>query len=109
MHVRGPAHCGAEIEVKLRDGRTYSFAVQDPKGHPENPLSKKQIEQKIKQAEEDYRAAEKKARRDKLIHERGTIRTYDYKTGVVRDHRTGKRSTIKRVLGKGCIEDLADF
>ncbi len=41
-----PEHCGAEVEVKLRDGRTYSFAVQDPKGGPENPLSKRAIADK---------------------------------------------------------------
>ena len=34
------------------------------------------------------------------------VRTYNFKTGVVTDHRTGKQSTIKEVVGKGNLERL---
>lgn len=43
-----PAHCGAEVLIKLRDGRKYSFAVPDARGDPENPLSRKEIELKAR-------------------------------------------------------------
>ena len=53
-------------------------------------------------------AADKKAHRDHVIHNCETIRTYDFKAGVVRDHRTGKVASLKNVLGKGRIELLAE-
>lgn len=34
------------------------------------------------------------------------VRTYDYSTGVVTDHRTGKRASLKDVLEKGKLEKL---
>lgn len=34
------------------------------------------------------------------------IRTYDYSTGIVTDHRTRKQASIKDVLGKGKLEKL---
>lgn len=34
------------------------------------------------------------------------VRTYDYSTGIVIDHRTGKRASIKDVLIKGKLEKL---
>lgn len=43
-----PVHRGAEVLIKLRDGRTYSFAVPDAKGDPENPLSRKEIQSKAR-------------------------------------------------------------
>lgn len=31
----------------------------------------------------------------------GRIRTYNYKQGVVKDHRTGKKADLKKVLNGG--------
>ena len=43
-----PVHRGAEVLIKLRDGRTYSVAVPDAKGDPENPMSRREIEFKAR-------------------------------------------------------------
>lgn len=41
-----------------------------------------------------------------VLAEAGRVRTYDFKSGIVRDHRTGKQASIKEVLVKGNIEKL---
>jgi len=51
-------------------------------------------------------AAEKKARRDHNIHNMKTIRTYDFKRGMVKDHRTGIEAPLHKVLIKGMIDLL---
>lgn len=51
-------------------------------------------------------ADRRKERRDKLIRTRNIIRTYDYKSGRVKDHRTGKSATLDQVLTRGRIELL---
>jgi len=52
------------------------------------------------------RAEAKKKRRDHAIHNEERIRTYDFKKGIVIDHRTGKKASLKEVLGKGRIDLL---
>lgn len=52
------------------------------------------------------KARRKKARRDAAIHEHNRIRTYDFRTGVVTDHRSGKKASLKDVLFKGQLEKL---
>lgn len=67
----------------------------------------KELEKRLDQLKEDEKAAEKKARRDYAIHNEETIRTYDFKKGIVKDHRTGKTASLKDVLVKGKIELVA--
>lgn len=64
------------------------------------------LQQRLDGLAEERRAADKKTRRDYAIHNTETIRTYDYKSGLVRDHRTGKVASIKDVLRKGKINLL---
>lgn len=66
----------------------------------------KVIEQRLKDAVAEEEAARKKSRRDHVIHNTERIRTYDYSRGVVTDHRTGKKASLKDVLGKGKIDLL---
>jgi protein subunit release factor A len=66
----------------------------------------KDIESKVKGAKQKVKDDAKKARRDEAIKPQATIRTYDFKSGLVRDHRTGKSASIKQVLEKGKIELL---
>jgi len=54
----------------------------------------------------DREAAQTKSRRDEAIKPSSAVRTYDYKTGLVTDHRTGKTASIKKVLVKGQLERL---
>jgi len=62
--------------------------------------------EKLQEAEEAERAARAKARRDEAIRNNERIRTYDYSRGVVMDHRTGKKASIKNILVKGLLDLL---
>lgn len=66
----------------------------------------KELEKRIKDVQKEEKAKERKSRRDFLIHNTVTVRTYDFKRNEVRDHRTGKRSTIDQILNKGNLEKL---
>lgn len=52
------------------------------------------------------KAASKKAKRDKAIHNEVTIRTYNFSRDEVKDLRTGKTASIKNILGKARLELL---
>lgn len=64
------------------------------------------LETRLRQLQLARDAAEKKARRDRAIRETETIRTYDFKSSTVKDHRTGKVASIKNVLVKGLLDLL---
>ena len=74
--------------------------------HKNLQMAMRELEKRLEQLKLDKRAAVRKARRDVAIHDHTTIRTYDYKSGLVRDHRTGKTASIKDVLVKGQIDKL---
>lgn len=65
-----------------------------------------EVKVRLRDAANQRRAAEKKARRDEKIKPSTSVRTYDFKSGVVRDHRTKKKASIKDVLEKGKLELL---
>lgn len=91
-------HRPTGIEVVI-DGR---------KQHQNRAQALRELERRLAERKAGQRAAVKKARRDHAIRDGNTpiIRTYDYKDGMVRDHRTKKRAPLKEVLGKGRIELL---
>jgi len=60
-----------------------------------------ELERRLRESKLRQQAAHKKARRDAVIHERTTVRTYDFSRGVVKDHRTGKTASLKNILEKG--------
>jgi len=64
------------------------------------------LEQRVQQSFDDEKAKLKKAHRDKKIHERNIIRTYNYDRGIVKDHRSKKTATIKNILDKGKLDLL---
>ena len=64
------------------------------------------LEQRVHELAQQKKAARRKDARDAKIKERNIIRTYDFKKGIVRDHRSHKTASIKQVLGKGQIELL---
>jgi 2-methylcitrate dehydratase PrpD len=47
MDATYPAKMPGRVELKLRDGRTVSAAVDHPKGEPENPLSGTELRQRF--------------------------------------------------------------
>jgi peptide chain release factor 1 len=65
-----------------------------------------ELEQRLKDIKAEKKAAEKKAKRDHAIHNTERIRTYDFKKGIVTDHRTGKKASLKEVMEKGRIDLL---
>jgi len=67
-----------------------------------------ELERRVLALGEQERAAVKKALRDKKIHEHNTIRTYDFSRGVVTDHRTKKKASLKNILGKGRLDLLRE-
>lgn len=66
----------------------------------------RELQNRVYAKEQLEKAAEKKARRDEKIHKRDIIRTYDYRSGLVRDHRTGKSAPLKQVMDKGMVQLL---
>lgn len=74
--------------------------------HKNVAMAKKELEYRLSQLAARKTAADKKARRDERIKDTPTIRTYDFTSDRVKDHRTGRTSTIKRVLLKGELDDL---
>lgn len=83
--------------VATADGRSR---VQNKRKAMEN------LHLKIAARIAEQRAAVKKARRDKKIHDHTIIRTYDFKRGMVKDHRTGIEAPLHKVLVKGMIDLL---
>lgn len=65
-----------------------------------------EIGKRLSTAAASIAAKSKKAKRDVAIHTRNIVRTYDFKKGLVFDHRTNKRATVKDVLLKGNIDLL---
>jgi 2-methylcitrate dehydratase len=43
-----PRHIANRVTVKLEDGTTISEQVDDPKGHPNNPVTKEEVEHKFR-------------------------------------------------------------
>lgn len=65
-----------------------------------------EMQRRLKEAKAAAKASERKERRDEAIKPQATARTYDFKRGIVKDHRTGKEASVKDVLFKGRIELL---
>lgn len=66
----------------------------------------KSLEEKINSYNTAIKNKNKKENRDYKIHNTETIRTYDYKQGIVKDHRSGKTASIKNIMDKGKIDLL---
>lgn len=72
-------------------------------------LAMNELTKRLRDAIEAEKASVKKERRDhKVKNPERAIRTYDYKAGLVYDHRTGKNATIKDILKKGKLELLRE-
>ena len=74
--------------------------------HSNRRKAMKELVARLRQRKADRLKAAKKACRDWAIHNTPTIRTYNYKSGVVRDHRTKKTAPLKEVMDKGNLELL---
>jgi 2-methylcitrate dehydratase len=43
-----PRHIANRVTLRLKDGRTLTEQVDDPKGHPENPMTREEVEAKFR-------------------------------------------------------------
>jgi protein subunit release factor A len=90
-------HIPSGVTVTVR-GRNYQSNLR---------RARKMLDQAIADKAAAEQAGERKAARDaKVKQAQETIRTYHYPRNEVRDHRTGKRSTIKRIMEKGLLDEL---
>jgi len=66
----------------------------------------RELENRLIERKRQSQAGQKKAIRDKKIHERDIVRTYHFPRGVVKDHRTGMTASIKQIMDKGSLDLL---
>lgn len=76
--------------------------------HQNKRAAMKMIEQRLIDHKEGLKAKAKKKRRDAKIKDKKYIRTYDFKSGRVKNHLNGKTASIKDVLENGKIGLLQD-
>jgi protein subunit release factor A len=89
-------HVPTNISVTI-DGRNQ---------HQNKRKAKRLLRKRVEDFWADQKAQKKKERRDEVIHDTKRIRTYDFKAGIVKDHRTGKVASLKDVLIKGRLDLL---
>lgn len=58
----------------------------------------KTLEQRLDSLVQEERVRIRKARREDAIHNMQRVRTYDFKSGIAKDHRTSKTAPLKKVL-----------
>jgi len=83
-----------------------SVSIDGRHQHSNKKQAIKQLAVRVAQHFANQKAVEKKDHRDKKIKERNIIRTYNYKSQVVKDHRTNKTASIKDIIEKGKIDLL---
>lgn len=83
--------------VVMKDGRNQ---------HHNKRMAMRELLKRLKNRKRETRAQHKKANREFKIRHTPIIRTYDFKQGIVKDHRTGKRAPLKEVLEKGRLDLL---
>lgn len=74
--------------------------------HKNLKLAWKELERRLADWQSQQKSDKRKAKRDAAIKDTPTIRTYDFKTNRVKDHRSGKTASLKDVLEKGKLELL---
>jgi len=92
------------VLTHIATGITVTYDGRSRKESQRNAM--KLMEQKLKEHREAKNAAKKKERRDEKIKNEERIRTYDYSRGVVTDHRTGKKASLKDIIIKGLLDKL---
>jgi peptide chain release factor 1 len=74
--------------------------------HHNKRAALKELDERLIEYSNKEKAKQKKKQRDQKIKDKKTIRTYNFHTGIVTDHRTGKSASIKNVLKKGKLSLL---
>lgn len=85
---------------------TVVFIQNNRSQHANKREALKELTRRVYALKEAAKAALLKERRDVAIKDEGYIRTYNFKSGTVKDHRTGKVASLKDVLYKGRLDLL---
>ena len=111
--IKGNKHCGGQHRNSTNSAcrithlpTGISAFCDDRNQHTSKKKARTVLERRLKDAEAEEKAKDKKAHRDWKIHNMETVRTYHYVRGVVKDHRTGKTASLKEVLEKGNLDLL---
>lgn len=88
-------HLPTGIVVTMR-GRYY---------HKNVAMAKKEMLKRLQEAKDDAAAMQKKAHRDQKIRDFRVVRTYDFSSGMVKEHRTGRKAGIRKVM-KGDLDEF---
>lgn len=102
QHRNRTASCVVATHVPT----SISVTIDERNQHNNKRKALRLLEQKVKDYFEEEKASVRKNLRDHRIKNTKRIRTYDYKAGTVKDHRTGKVASLKDVMEKGKIELL---
>jgi peptide chain release factor 1 len=76
------------------------------KRHQNEKIAFKELNRRVNKRADDFNAAIRKQRREHAIRNETRVRTYNFTSGVVTDHRSNKTASIKSVLVKGQIDKL---
>jgi len=90
-------HLPTGLSVKCQDSRSQHQNLQK---------AKKKLLRKIKEFNKQALLRNKNAQRKQIIDSQTRIRTYNFKTKTVIDHRTKKIAPLDKVLNEGQIDLL---
>lgn len=91
----------ASCVVATHEPTGIQVTIDERKQHANKRKALKLLRRRVLEHYEGQRAEARKQRRDRVIHETERVRTYDFKSGTVKDHRTGKVASLKDILEKG--------
>ena len=83
-----------------------SVTIDGRHQHRNLAVAMRELERRLELEKLRKKAAVKKSHRDAAIKDTHVVRTYDYKSSQVRDHRTGKRAPLSAILFKGRLDLL---
>ena len=93
--------------VKITHIPTGITVMKDGRNQGQNKkMALKELKRRLTELKLEQKATQKKQNRDFRIRNTKTIRTYDFKKQLVKDHRTGKVAPLKEVLEKGKLDLL---
>ena len=93
--------------VRMTHRATGVSVTVDGRSQAQNKKkARRLLEEKLMQIVAERRAEERKKKRDENIQPGKWRRTYNLHSGVVTDHRTGKKAAAKDVLDKGRLDLL---
>jgi 2-methylcitrate dehydratase PrpD len=91
LDVGGFEHARATLEIRLSDGRSHRAESRPPKGHPKNPLSPRELENKFRECAGPYLEARAIQRIIETVRSLETVRSVSAMTVDFRKTRVKKK------------------